>query len=146
MQKRSFLCIITAIYDFCRFFVLLLLMVMVNSRPNGSSALSGSYSALGNLPFMLYVAPLALFPIMSLFLWYNFEASKGFIRLYITGKILSIVAAASWSITRLSPRSLFIILRYGDLWQIFDSCIALILLFGDILTIALISLVSKKKA
>jgi hypothetical protein len=48
------------------------------------------------LPYMLYAAPNALFPLMTLFLLIRLEESLAFVPLYITGKLISLAALLGW--------------------------------------------------
>lgn len=50
----------------------------------------------GSFPFILYAAPNALFPLMSLFVFTHPGASAAYKPLYITGKSLSVLCMALW--------------------------------------------------
>ncbi|MDR1388533.1 MAG: hypothetical protein LBJ31_00960 [Treponema sp.] len=48
------------------------------------------------IPLLMYAAPNALFPLMSLFLLIRFEASKQYIPLYATGKLVVLACVVVW--------------------------------------------------
>ena len=49
-----------------------------------------------NLPMMMFIAPNALFPLMSFFLLIFFRQSRAFIPLYIIGKALCLLCLIVW--------------------------------------------------
>ncbi|MDR3146167.1 MAG: hypothetical protein LBU21_07810 [Treponema sp.] len=50
----------------------------------------------GMLPVLVYTAPNALFPLMTLFLWLRFSAYDAYITLYIAGKAVIVAAGLGW--------------------------------------------------
>jgi hypothetical protein len=64
-----------------------------------------------NLPYLMYAAPQALFPLMSFFLLIRFDSSKAYIPLYMIGKILCLLCLLLWILFTLQrvqeiPRSM----------------------------------------
>ncbi|MDR2663103.1 MAG: hypothetical protein LBC31_08915 [Treponema sp.] len=80
------------IYDCSRLlFLVTLLAAFMGPGP------AGLFRSMGrNLPFMMYAAPQALFPLMSFFLLIRLEISKPYIPLYITGKAICILCLTFW--------------------------------------------------
>jgi hypothetical protein len=83
---------VVVIYDCSRLLFLLTLLGAVMG--SGSPGLFRSTGL--NLPFMMYAAPHALFPLMSFFLLIRLEISKAYIPLYITGKGFCILCLTAW--------------------------------------------------
>ncbi|MDR2403772.1 MAG: hypothetical protein LBD78_07045 [Spirochaetaceae bacterium] len=50
----------------------------------------------GIFPLLVYTAPNALFPLMTLFLWLRFSAYNPYITLYIAGKIVIVASGLGW--------------------------------------------------
>jgi hypothetical protein len=77
-------------------------------------------------PILVYAVPNALFPLMSFFLLIRLEASRAYIPLYMTGKILSISVMALWFfiivIQMKEPRSALpmFILGAADIGSVFS--------------------------
>ena len=76
----------------------------------GASAdLEGFEAANGlRFPYMVYAAPNALFPLMSLFLLIRLAESKAFIPLYISGKAITAAALTVWIVMNGERRELFL--------------------------------------
>ncbi|MDR1144224.1 MAG: hypothetical protein LBK77_08430 [Spirochaetaceae bacterium] len=87
------------IYDCSRLlFLVILLAAFTGSGP------AGLFRSMGrNLPFMMYAAPQALFPLMSFFLLIRLEISKSYIPLYITGKAICILCLTFWLAAAFGP-------------------------------------------
>ncbi|MDR1307927.1 MAG: hypothetical protein LBK74_10190 [Treponema sp.] len=87
------------IYDCSRLlFLVILLAAFTGSGP------AGLFRGMGrNLPFMMYAAPQALFPLMSFFLLIRLEISKPYIPLYITGKAIGIMCLIFWLAAAFGP-------------------------------------------
>jgi hypothetical protein len=87
------------IYDCSRLlFLLILLSAFMGPGPAGQFRSTGL-----NLPFMMYAAPQALFPLMSFFLLIRLEISKAYIPLYISGKGFCILCLALWLAAAFGP-------------------------------------------
>jgi hypothetical protein len=56
----------------------------------------------GNFPFLLFVAPNALFSLISLFIFTHPESTEAYKPLYITGKSLSVLCMALWFLDQMS--------------------------------------------
>jgi hypothetical protein len=83
-------------YDSLRLLFILALLKVFLEAPSGPL---GEFSGLpGGLEFPLiaFSAPNALFPLMSLFLLIRAAASRGFIPLYATGKVVCAAALGAW--------------------------------------------------
>jgi hypothetical protein len=101
---------VVVVYDCSRLlFLLFLLTAFTGSGPAGMFRGAG-----GNLPFMMYAAPHALFPLMSFFLLFRLEPSKAYIPLYITGKAFCILCLILW--LTFSPAGE---IPYPMLWPVF---------------------------
>jgi hypothetical protein len=94
MKERSRITVRTAVfvYDCSRLLFLLTLLTAYL----GPGPVSMFQDAGGTLPYMMYAAPQALFPLMSFFLLIRFEFSKAYIPLYMTGKILCLLCILVW--------------------------------------------------
>ncbi|MDR2768697.1 MAG: hypothetical protein LBB82_10280 [Treponema sp.] len=124
-NPRQFMTAFLFVYDCFRLFVLLTALFYLFNP--GQAGIGGVTS-----PFLMYTAPNALFPLMSLFLLIRFEASKLYIPLYITGKLVALVCAAAWLIVNLriaeSRRLLFwALVAFAD----FASLMGVTLLKGE---------------
>ncbi|MDR0554549.1 MAG: hypothetical protein LBG76_07115 [Treponema sp.] len=63
-------------------------------------------------PYLVYAAPNALFPLMSLFVWRRFSTHRSYIMLYTAGKSIVLAAALGWILS--SWRELFPMLLVQD--------------------------------
>jgi hypothetical protein len=93
MKERSHLTVRAAVfvYDCSRLlFLLILLMAYLGPGPGGM------FQGADNLPYLMYSAPQALFPLISFFLLIRFDTSKLYIPLYLTGKILCLLCLLLW--------------------------------------------------
>jgi hypothetical protein len=100
MRKTSSLTLRLGIffYDILRVFFLLALLAGVTGDTSGPAGMfQGSPDGI-RFPYMIYAAPNALFPLMSLFLLIRPSESAAFIPLYMTGKIISTAALAGWAL------------------------------------------------
>jgi hypothetical protein len=150
MQKRSFVCLIVSLYDFCRFLLLSGALALIAAPPkNNIETLTGI--RLEAVPLPVFMAPLALFPIMAFFLWFDLDASRYSIRLYTAGKVLSVVAAAAWLYHYPPVRApLALILPGGSAGEnliklFFAYAVPLIAVF-DAASIALVQISVKRRA
>jgi hypothetical protein len=50
----------------------------------------------GVFPFLAYVTPNALFPLMALFLWMRPEEFPSYVPLYLAGKVIAVIAIYAW--------------------------------------------------
>jgi len=89
-KAKSFRLIPTVIfiYDCSRLFFLIALL--------GFFLKLGPESGIIKFPLLVYTAPNALFPLMSLFLLIHFDFSRAYIPLYITGKFLGLLCMMVW--------------------------------------------------
>jgi hypothetical protein len=100
MRKASSLTLRLGIcfYDILRVFFLLALLAGVTGDLSGPGGMfQGAPDGL-RFPYMLYAAPNALFPLMSLFLLIRPGESRAFVPLYMTGKLVSVAALAGWAL------------------------------------------------
>ncbi|MDR2864641.1 MAG: hypothetical protein LBV68_03410 [Spirochaetaceae bacterium] len=91
MQKRPLLCLVIAGYDVFRFIVMITILTLFAAVSNANGR-----SGLQSIPFLVYAAPLAIFPLMAFFLWYDNLSYRPFAFLYIAGKTIGIVAVFIW--------------------------------------------------
>ncbi|MDR2182092.1 MAG: hypothetical protein LBN92_05365, partial [Treponema sp.] len=110
-------------YDCLRLLVLLALFSLFNPGPAGITA---------SFPFLMYTAPNALFPLMSLFLLIRFEASRLYIPLYVTGKLIVLVCAAAWLLVnlRIAAAQRLLFWTFAALAD-FGSLLGVVLLKGE---------------
>jgi hypothetical protein len=96
------------VFDCLRFSFLLNLLAgfIVSANPAGFEVEGLRF------PYMVYAAPNALFPLMSLFLLIRLAASRAFVPLYISGKAIAAAALAAWIVVNSERRELF-------LWALF---------------------------
>jgi hypothetical protein len=57
----------------------------------------------GFFPYVVYVVPNALFPLMTYFLWIRLPLYKPYIALYIAGKTIAVVSIIGWAIFSFRP-------------------------------------------
>jgi hypothetical protein len=57
----------------------------------------------GVFPFLAYVTPNALFPIMALFLWARLGEFRVYLPLYVAGKVIAVVAFYAWGLFNFRP-------------------------------------------
>jgi hypothetical protein len=100
MRKASSLTLRLGIffYDILRVFFLLALLAGVTGDPSGPGGMFQGAPGGLSFPYMVYAAPNALFPLMSLFLLIRPGESTAFIPLYMTGKVISVTALAGWAL------------------------------------------------
>jgi len=95
------------VYDCSRLaFLISLLHSHLSTAPD-----SGSLT----IPFMMYTAPNALFPLMSFFLFNSLDLYRSYIPLYITGKILALLCMLIWLLFTLQ----YLFDTYKILWAVF---------------------------
>jgi hypothetical protein len=90
----------------------------------------------GLLIKIILAAPTALFPLMALFIWLDTARYKEYLPLFSAGKCIGIFLLLGW----------FIIFRQATMiGKILDIAIyaELILLFGDLLSLSAVLLISK---
>jgi hypothetical protein len=92
------LCLALLVYDCLRLLFLLAFLAAFLAAPGGPA---GMFQGLPEVsfPYIAFIAPNALFPLMSLFLLIRFGESKAFIPLYISGKVISAAALAGWIVS-----------------------------------------------
>jgi hypothetical protein len=150
MRKRSFVCLVVSLYDFCRFLLLSGVLALI-AAPSKNNVETLTGIRLEAVPVPLFMAPLALFPIMAFFFWFDLDASLNSLRLYTAGKILSVVAAAAWIYHYPPPRApLALILQGGsageNLLKLFFAYVVPLLAVFDALSIALVQMRVKRRA
>jgi hypothetical protein len=59
------------------------------------SPLEGAVKS-GVFPYLVYAAPNALFPLMTLFMWLRPKAYRSYLSLYTAGKIIAVAAFYGW--------------------------------------------------
>ena len=147
MQKRSWVCLIVSLYDFCRFLLLSAALALIAAPPQNSLETLTALR-LEAIPLPLFMAPLALFPIMAFFLWFDLDASRSSIRLYTAGKILSVVAAAAWIYHYPPPRAPLALIMTGsageNLLKLFFTYLVPLIALFDAGSIALVQRSTKK--
>jgi hypothetical protein len=52
----------------------------------------------GIFPFLVYVTPNALFPLMTLFMWLRPQDYRNYLPLYMAGKVIAVAAFYGWGI------------------------------------------------
>jgi hypothetical protein len=57
----------------------------------------------GVFPFLAYVTPNALFPLMALFLWVGIGEFEAYLPLYLAGKIIAVIAFYAWGFFSFRP-------------------------------------------
>ena len=95
----------------------LLLLVVFILLASPDAAVYGTF-----FPYLVFLSPNALFPLMALFVWLKEEIFRNYLSLYMAGKIISVVLFFVWEI--FSSRHFSV----GD-----DVLRSLILLGGSIL-------------
>jgi hypothetical protein len=60
----------------------------------------------GIFPFLVYVTPNALFPLMTLFMWLRPKDYRNYLPLYMAGKVIAAAAFYGWGIFALSSPAL----------------------------------------
>lgn len=95
----------------CELFrLILLLSVLAVLGP--SYGISGGGGLINRLfPYVVYVVPNALFPLMTYFLWIRLSLYQSYVPLYIAGKTIALVALMGWVI--FSFRSIIAALNIG---------------------------------
>ncbi|MDR1353462.1 MAG: hypothetical protein LBK05_09295 [Treponema sp.] len=76
------------VYDLLRLIVMLEAVVLFALPVDGSEG--------AVFPLLAYMAPNALFPVMALFLWFRPAEYRPYVFLYISGKIVGIMANLGW--------------------------------------------------
>ncbi|MDR0452391.1 MAG: hypothetical protein LBH15_05060 [Treponema sp.] len=76
------------VYDLLRLIVMLEVVVLFALPADGSGGAA--------FPLLAYMAPNALFPMMAFFFWLRPEEHRPYIFLYLSGKIVGIMANLGW--------------------------------------------------
>ena len=71
---------------------LLLLVVFIFMTSIGSGLNSRGF------PYISYLSSNALFPMMTLFIWFRLEEHKNYLNLYMAGKVVALVSFYVWQI------------------------------------------------
>lgn len=83
------------VYEILRFSVLAFLFAFF-------SPLEGAVLA-GVFPYLVYLTPNALFPMIALFLFIGFPEYKNYLPLYTAGKLIAVITFYVWCIVSLRP-------------------------------------------
>lgn len=137
MRTRSVLLCAAVFGDVCRFLLLLIILLFSAALPRGEGTFIIQRSSDVFIP--LFLAPLALFPIMAFFMWHDSEVC-GFGRLYAAGKILCVIAAIVWSIKHISPANLFLLMQIQDVQLIILNCAVPGIMLWDVFSLVLIGI------
>ncbi|MDR3138711.1 MAG: hypothetical protein LBT95_03445 [Treponema sp.] len=107
-------------------------LVFVAAAARGFMAAEGSGTEFFS-PYVVFMAPNALFPLMSLFLWLHLERYRPYLSLYMAGKIVSVVSAAAWIVSsfRKIPESLYA----GGAQALVLLGMAFVFVFTDLLSV-----------
>ena len=109
------------VYDCSRLaFLISLLRNYLDTNPD-----SGSLT----IPYMMYAAPNALFPLMSFFLFIRLDLYRLYIPLYITGKVLALLCMLIWLLFTLQ----YLFDTYRILWAVFFCAADLGTIMGMVL-------------
>ncbi|MDR2619398.1 MAG: hypothetical protein LBC62_11060 [Treponema sp.] len=54
-------------------------------------------------PYLAYVSPNALFPLMTLFLWLSLGEYRRYLPLYLAGKLIALAAFYAWGVFSFAP-------------------------------------------
>lgn len=71
---------------------MVMMRVCMTVAPAGGNTESSAF------PYLVYVVPNALFPLMAFFLWLSLSYYKPYISLYTVGKIIAVVSVIGWSV------------------------------------------------
>ncbi|GMO49451.1 MAG: hypothetical protein Ta2G_06380 [Termitinemataceae bacterium] len=116
------------LYDMARLGVFLLMIRLTNTDAN--------ISDLFLFPLSAYAAPLALFPIMTFFLWQDSEKYHPFASLYAAGKIINccamIVPFAIWL------KTAFVSIPFWTNSKLLFNVLVPILILLDVLSVLII--------
>jgi hypothetical protein len=77
-------------YELLRLLVLAILFAVF-------SPLEGAVKG-GVFPYLVYMTPNALFPLMTLFLWLKLEDHRNYLPLYMAGKVIAVAVFYVWGI------------------------------------------------
>ncbi|MDR0526634.1 MAG: hypothetical protein LBG79_02270 [Spirochaetaceae bacterium] len=132
MGKRSILLLIAFLGDTCRFLLILALFTLTF---NVSSAYIPDFNAMryGVIPYSLFLAPLAIFPLMVFFLWHD-EECGGFSKLYFAGKLICVTAEIFWSVRNIRFYEIIFMLSSEHYAQIISVCSTPALVVWDALS------------
>ncbi|MDR2952361.1 MAG: hypothetical protein LBU82_03870 [Treponema sp.] len=90
------------------------------------------------IPWLVYAAPCVMFPLMALFIWLDICRYRNYLPLFLAGKCVSIAALLVW----------FIVSRQVTMFEGLSISsgvvlIELVLLSGDLLSIAAVLLIAR---
>jgi hypothetical protein len=91
-------------------------------------------------PFLVYMVPNALFPLMTYFFWIRLSLYRPFVSLYLTGKIVAVVASIGWFALSFHG----ILALAGERTALIIPGMTLLLTLGDLFTILGSSLLKVK--
>jgi len=115
------------LYECFRFFILILIFLLVRSNP---------FYAPWASPFVIYLAPAALFPLMALFLWLNTDRYRAYLPLLAAGKVFGLFILLGWSIV---SRQGTMIHYIGGIYRFLD-----LMLCGDLIALAAVLVIIRK--
>jgi hypothetical protein len=84
-------------------------------------------------PYMVYVVPNALFPLMTLFLWLRLELYRPYLALYAAGKTIAVVSAVVWVV--FSVQTILGSLYIGGMEGLIVLGVVLFLIFADLFSL-----------
>jgi hypothetical protein len=113
MQKHRFVCLVLTVYDIFRWVLMTAILVGLVGTAEKGIVINGAATTLTMIPYLLYAAAPALFPLMTLFLWLNRKQYRPFASLYIAGKIIGIVAVVVWCYFNWSLNGTMLLVRFG---------------------------------
>jgi hypothetical protein len=70
-------------YEFIR---LIIIISLISAAPEGERS----------VPYLVYAASNALYPLMAFFMWFNLSEYRSYVLLYTAGKCIAAAAAAGW--------------------------------------------------
>jgi hypothetical protein len=145
MQKRPFLCFILTIYDIFRWMLMTVLLLAAVGAAEKGIVPGGGFSKLNMIPYLIYAAAPAIFPLMMFFMWQDSDVYRPFSGLYIAGKIIGIVAVVVWCFFNWSFSGSVLLIRFGTGREILFRFIIPLLSLLDLLSVLGIFTIQRKK-
>jgi hypothetical protein len=116
------------IYECFRFMIMIGMFAVLGP---GQGMLGGSAFGEDMFPYVIYMVPHALFPLMTCFLWIRFSVYKSYIALYIAGKTIMVVGIIGWGIFSLKS-----IITFNSMdWTSIVAGLTLLLALTDVCSI-----------
>jgi hypothetical protein len=114
------------------FFYELARLILVVGAAAGFMAVEGNEPD-NFFPYLVYVVPNALFPLMALFLWFHLETYRPYLPLYMAGKTITVAAAVVWAV--FSFRGIPELLYSGGIQTLARLGMVCLLVFTDLFSI-----------